>query len=140
MSLPRFVLVACCSLVAARVAATDLLLPGDYHGDEIAAEDGTTWFALVQDDHGGARLEPRRVGIESVNDPVLDAEDGATGKRVGAGQQAVSGWETGDPKYSIGVGYAMELCRVFDVSLDWIYRGRTSGLTVAMEQVYTADH
>jgi hypothetical protein len=89
MSLPRFVLVACCSLVAARVAATDLLLPGDYHGDEIAAEDGTTWFALVQDDHGGARLEPRRVGIESVNDPVLDAEDGATGKRVGAGQDDV---------------------------------------------------
>lgn len=64
----------------------------------------------------------------------------AFGKRVGAGQQAVSGWETGDPKYSIGVGYAMELCRVFDVSLDWIYRGRTSGLTVAMEQAYTADH
>ena len=89
MSLARFALVACCSLVAARVAATDLLLPGDYHGDEIAAEDGTTWFALVQDDHGGARLEPRRVGIESVNDPVLDAEDGATGKRVGAGQDDV---------------------------------------------------
>lgn len=89
MSLARFALVACCSLVAARVAATDLLLPGDYHGDEIAAEDGTTWFALVQDDHGGARLEPRRVSIESVNDPVLDAEDGATGKRVGAGQDDV---------------------------------------------------
>ncbi len=89
MSLPRFVLVACCSLIAARGAATDLLLPGDYHGDEITAEDGTTWFALVQDEHGGARLEARRVGIESVNDPVLDAEDGATGKRVGAGQDDV---------------------------------------------------
>lgn len=89
MSLPRFALVACCSLIAARVAAIELLVPGDYHGDEIAAEDGATWHALVQDEHGSAHLEPRRVGIESVNDPVLDAEDGATGKRVGVGQDDV---------------------------------------------------
>jgi hypothetical protein len=89
MSLPRLALVACCCLTAARVAATDLLLPGDYHGDEISAEDGSMWFALIQDEQGGARLEPRRVGVESVYDPVLDAEDGTTGKRVGAGQDDV---------------------------------------------------
>lgn len=61
------------------------------------------------------------------------------GKRIGAGQQAVSGWETGDPRYSIGIAYALEMCRIYDVSLDWIYRGRTSGLTVAMEQAYNAE-
>lgn len=85
----RLVFAVCCSLSAARSGATELLLPGDYHGDEISAEDGSTWFALIQDEHGGARLEPRRVGIESVNDPVLDGDDGATGKRVGAGQDDV---------------------------------------------------
>ena len=90
MSLPRFVLVACCSLIAARGAATDLLLPGDYHGDEITAEDGTTWFALVQDEHGGARLEARRVGIEFLpiaptapTAPTSATETPATGRLAG---------------------------------------------------------
>ena len=89
MSPLRLALAACFALVATPLAAVELLLPGDYHGDEIAAQDGESWFALVQDAQGATRLEPRRVGIEAVNDPVLDDENGASGKRVGADQDDV---------------------------------------------------
>ena len=89
MSPLRIVLAACCSLIAGDLAATELLLPGNYHGDEISAPHGSIWFALVQDEHGTTTLTPRRVDVDTVNDPVLDDEDGATGKRVGAGQDDV---------------------------------------------------
>lgn len=89
MSSPRLALAACFALFATNLAATELLLPGNYHGDEIAARDGETWFALVQDDAGGTRLEPRHVGIDAVHDPVLDDDSGASGKQVGAGQDDV---------------------------------------------------
>lgn len=89
MSPLRLTLAACFALLASPLAAVELLLPGDYHGDEIAAQDGDTWFALVEDARGATRLEPRHVGIEAVNDPVLDDETGTTGKRVGAGQDDV---------------------------------------------------
>ena len=89
MSSLRLALVVCCSLIASPIGATELLLPGNYHGDEVSAQDGSSWFALVQDDHGATRLEPRRVAIDAVNDPILDDETGATGKQVGAGQDDV---------------------------------------------------
>lgn len=89
MSSFRLVLAACFALFASPLAAVELLLPGDYHGDEIAAQDGDVWFALVEDAQGATRLEPRHVGIEAINDPVLDDDTGTTGKRVGAGQDDV---------------------------------------------------
>lgn len=82
----RLALAACSVLFATPLAAVDLLLPGQYHGDEISAQDGETWFALIVDEHGGTRLERRRVGVEAVHDPVLDDDTAATGKQVGAGE------------------------------------------------------
>lgn len=89
MSPLRLALAACFALFVTPVVAVDLLLPGQYHGDEVSAQDGETWFALVVDEQGGTRLEPRPVGIEAINDVVLDDENGTTGKRVGAGQDDV---------------------------------------------------
>lgn len=82
MSPRQIALLAAC--FAANVCATDLLLPGDYHGDEINARDREVWLALVQDAHGRTRLEARPVDVMAVNDPVLDDEVGVSGKRVGA--------------------------------------------------------
>lgn len=62
------------------------------------------------------------------------------GKQIGAVQQAVSGWESGQEKYSLGLAHALVICRTFDVSLDFLYRGRTSGLTVAMEQAFREEN
>ncbi len=74
---------------AANASATELLLPGVYHGDEVAARNGEVWMALVQDADGRTRLESRAISVEVINDPVLDDAHGASGKRVGAGDDAV---------------------------------------------------
>lgn len=85
MSPLRFALALCCSLIAGPLAATELLLPGDYHGDEVTARDQEIWLTLVLDAEGRTRLEPRPVEIDAIHDAVLDELDAATGKRVGAG-------------------------------------------------------
>lgn len=64
MSPLRLALAACFALFVTPVVAVDLLLPGQYHGDEITAHDGETWFALVVDEHGGTHLEPRPGGLD----------------------------------------------------------------------------
>lgn len=84
MLLPRLAYLTVCGVCACSVSATELMLPGDYHGDEISARNGDTWFALVQDEYGSTRLEKRSVAVDAVNDPLLDNETGASGKRVGA--------------------------------------------------------
>ena len=86
MSLVRFLFAAVTAVLAHPIAAVELLLPGTYHGDEISAHGGASWFALVQDASGETRLEARRMEIEAVNDPVLDDDTGTSGKRVGAPQ------------------------------------------------------
>lgn len=85
MSPRRLALALCCSLVASPLAATELLLPGDYHGDEVTARDREIWLTLVLDAEGRTHLEPRPVAIDAIHDAVLDELDAATGKRVGAG-------------------------------------------------------
>jgi len=89
MSPLRLLFLAISGICVGHVSATELMLPGDYHGDEISARDGDTWFALVQDEHGSTLLQPRSVAIEAVNDPVLDDETGASRKRVGAAHDDV---------------------------------------------------
>jgi len=85
MSPRRLALALCCSLVASPLAATELLLPGDYHGDEVTARDREIWLTLVLDAEGRTHLEPRPIEIDAIHDAVLDELDAATGKRVGAG-------------------------------------------------------
>lgn len=72
------------ALAGANVGASELLLPGDYHGDEVSARDQEVWLAVVHGTNSQTRIEPRPIDIDAVNDPVLDDVDGASGKRVGA--------------------------------------------------------
>ncbi len=65
MSPRRIALALCCSLIAGPLAATELLLPGDYHGDEVTARDREIWLTLVLDAEGQTRLEPRPIEIEN---------------------------------------------------------------------------
>lgn len=61
-------------------------------------------------------------------------------KALGARQQAVNGWENGNPKYSIGLGYAIVLCTKFELSLDFIYLGKKGNLPLRIEKAYDDDH
>lgn len=56
--------------------------PGEFHGDETIARDREPWFAL-RIDRGRARLEPVEVRVEAVHDPILDADEERSGRRVG---------------------------------------------------------
>lgn len=83
--------VATAGVVTARAAATPsdpgagsyrLQMPGDFHGDEPVARDGQRWLALRVDAEGRARLEPTRLRLLTIEDPVLDAPGSRTGRRV----------------------------------------------------------
>jgi hypothetical protein len=54
---------------------------GEFHGEETLARDGETWLAL-RSDARRAWLESVVVRVEAVNDPILDADDGRSGRRV----------------------------------------------------------
>jgi len=58
-----------------------LQLPGVFHGDETVARDGERWLALI-DGADGVRLQAVRVSVQPAQDPVLDDEDGRTGRIV----------------------------------------------------------
>ncbi len=86
MSLLHTLATSVLALAALPLSATELLLPGDYHGSEIAAADGEHWFALHQDASGATHLELQPVAIIAVHDPIIDGEGEATGIRVAAEQ------------------------------------------------------
>lgn len=54
---------------------------GEFHGEETLARDGETWIAL-RHDASRAWLESVVVRVEAVNDPILDADDERSGRRV----------------------------------------------------------
>ena len=58
-----------------------LLLTGIFHGDEVAAESGEKWLALVPFGNGYA-LKETRLGIEFVKDEIIDEDGEATAKKV----------------------------------------------------------
>ena len=64
--------------------ASELLLPGAYHADEVRAVTGDQWLGVVVGDDGAHRLEPVALMVQRVFDPVLDAEGEQTGKKVSA--------------------------------------------------------
>ena len=61
-----------------------LLLPGQYHGDEVTAVSGETWMAMVRGDRGTDRLTTVTVAVDIVRDDLLDHDGPPTGKRVTA--------------------------------------------------------
>ena len=58
-----------------------LIVPGSYHGDEVDAKDGEQWSAIIIDGQETI-LSESRLNIEPVYDPVLDDENGKSGKKV----------------------------------------------------------
>ena len=98
----RLVAAACCIATAgattagaATAGSTDALpdlaaspyrlqMPGDFHGDEPVARDGQRWLALRVDAEGRARLQPTRLQVMPITDPVLDGPDQTSGRRVQA--------------------------------------------------------
>lgn len=66
----------------APTSSWQLLVPGEYHGDEAPEAPGKDWLALAVVD-GVWRLVPTGVTAERVHDPVLDAQETAkTGIRI----------------------------------------------------------
>lgn len=82
----KLLLAALLTLFAGTVAAAgpQLALPGEaFHGGEVPARNGETWWALVVDGKG-ARLQSSVLSVQAVEDPVLDEEGEATGRSVSA--------------------------------------------------------
>lgn len=69
------------ALAAAAAPSPGLQLPGLFHGDETVARDGEHWLALI-DGTEGVRLQAVRVSVQPAHDPVLDDEDGRSGRIV----------------------------------------------------------
>lgn len=76
------VLIALLASAADARAAPQLMLPGDaFHGEEVPARDGETWWALVVD-AGQARLQSAVVTVKAVEDPLFDGEGETSGRSV----------------------------------------------------------
>jgi len=65
-----------------------IISTGSFHGNEIKARDGETWFGLYEFG-SGCFLQPTELLIESVHDPLLDRDDAMTGRMVSAVGQEV---------------------------------------------------
>lgn len=74
---------------AVAAGAPAILLPGEYHGDEVSATSGEVWLALVLGDGGPGRLTAVALEVDTIVDELVDEAGAATGRRVsGAGHRA----------------------------------------------------
>jgi len=78
--------VLCALLLYARPLGAEtgieIMLTGEFHGNEINATTGESWFGLFRSGPG-FRLTKTPVAVEYVEDAVLDSPGEKTGKRVG---------------------------------------------------------
>ncbi len=65
----------------------DMAMTGEWHGAEVAAEDGETWLALVQE-KTGYFLREVAITVEIVEDEIIDVSPAKTGKKI-TGPQGV---------------------------------------------------
>lgn len=59
----------------------DMVMVGEWHGDEVVAENNERWLALVKA-NGGYALQEVTVTVEFVEDAVIDAPPAKTGKKI----------------------------------------------------------
>lgn len=77
-------LLLCAVAVGTASASPQLALPGEaFHGDEVPARDGETWLALAVRD-GKARLQPVKLEVKAVSDPLVDDPDDRSARSVAA--------------------------------------------------------
>ncbi len=65
-------------------SSPQLVLPGVFHADEVAVENGSTWLAVVPQHGHGFVIEEATVVVETVHDPIIDGEGEMTGVQVSA--------------------------------------------------------
>jgi hypothetical protein len=83
------------SLLALEAGAREkptLLLPGQYHGDEVSAKSGEI-FLILDHEEGKCRLRKTRLVVKKVRDQILDEGNKRTGKSVST--------PTGNPVFMI---------------------------------------
>lgn len=74
----RIALVLTCAVaVAGERRKVEMIMTGEWHGDEVNARSGEQWLALVD-----GELEAVKVRVELVHDPIIDDEGEKSGKRV----------------------------------------------------------
>lgn len=76
--------VVLCFSTAAAVKTTpkvQLLETGQFHGEEVAARTGERWLGLFPAANGFALL-PSTIAVDTVFDPIVDADETKTGKKV----------------------------------------------------------
>jgi len=59
----------------------EMVMDGSWHGDEVSAQDGETWLALVEGP-GGYALREIKISVTAVEDAVLDTPPAKTGKKI----------------------------------------------------------
>lgn len=60
-----------------------MVIDGSWHGNEVKAQDGETWLALVEEGSGFA-LREIKISVTTVVDEVIDVPPAKTGKKVSA--------------------------------------------------------
>jgi hypothetical protein len=63
-------------------AETQLLLPGEWHGNEVRAADWEHWLGVVSLPDAGWMLREFVLRVEAVEDPIIDEPGEMTGKKV----------------------------------------------------------
>ena len=59
----------------------EMVMEGSWHGDEVAAKDGESWLALVEE-QGVFSLQETTLSVTFVEDAVLDTPPAKTGKKI----------------------------------------------------------
>lgn len=67
--------------ILATAAAAQLVLPGFFHAGEAEARDGEVWWGLYETSDG-FQLEPTRLEVTPVFDPLMDEDWEATGMEI----------------------------------------------------------
>jgi hypothetical protein len=76
----RMALMLTCAVgVAAEGRKVEMLMTGDWHGEEVRARNGEQWLALTS-----GKLAPVKIQVESVHDGIIDMPGEKSGRRVTA--------------------------------------------------------
>jgi len=73
-----------CGATPEVAASPEILIPGEYHGNEVHAVSGKGWLGLFGPDAGGTAVAQVELHVDTVLDALLDENGPPTGKRVGS--------------------------------------------------------
>ena len=83
----------CARPAVSAAASPQILVPGQYHGDEVKAASGERWLGVFLPADGGTVVAPVVLQVDTVLDELLDENGVPTGKRVGfSGGEELALW------------------------------------------------